>query len=178
MTSEAVSCRSCETVPCETLPWLPARTWDHRSVHPNEPAHILLAERQIIPHEERKAEHTVSAVSTALSAAAENIQRKYAARTDDKQPISETYAIVHAPWTHSETARTISTFEAEKTITQEMITTLGERIFKEAEDLDADNLIESRVIRVELNGYPTPSPVGNQSHSPVSSIKTGFPDAR
>ncbi|PIR83572.1 hypothetical protein COU18_02715 [Candidatus Kaiserbacteria bacterium CG10_big_fil_rev_8_21_14_0_10_51_14] len=130
--------------------------------NPHESATVFASERAQLPLEERTQEATIAGIGEMLKTAGENAQKKYAVSKGGGAPIQAIYCIVHAPWTSSKTIRTAASFEKDTTITDIIISDLAKKALGEA-GVDAKNLLEANVIRVELNGYPTGKPIGKHA---------------
>lgn len=139
------------------------------SVSPDGPARIISAERGRLPFEERGTDATITGLAAQLSAAGEKALAAYR-ESGATSPISSAYAVIRVPWTRSKTIRAMSTFPEEQEVTDAMIAEVAKAAFATPnetgeEELDAANILESSVVRVELNGYPTAHPVGKAAHT-------------
>ncbi len=148
--------------------------------HPHDLAIVLATERAQLPIEERTQEATIAGIGEMLKTAGGNAQKKYAATKQASSPIQGVHAIVHAPWTSSKTVQTAASFEKDTAITDKVISDLAKKALAEAK-VDAKNLLEANVIRVELNGYPTAKPVGKHAkeiivHTLLSEFTPGIRD--
>ena len=131
------------------------------SIPRDGPASVLAFSRSVLSFEERQKNQTIKAIGTALEEAGEKAFAQY--RASSKAPIAATYAVIHPPWTHYETTHVSTTFPEPQVISAHTIGDAAERAIGEKGLLDHDHLIETRVIRVELNGYRTGKPIGKRA---------------
>ena len=124
------------------------------------PAHIIATSRVVLPFEDRTEAATMKGVVASLADAAKKALTQYQSTPYAKIPISGSYAILRAPWTHSKTLRATSQLEKSVKVTDAMINKLAQQALVDDASFDHDKLLEASVIRVELNGYPTATPVG------------------
>lgn len=89
---------------------------------------------------------------------------KLAAAAGHAAPVSDVYVVVHAPWSETTLSSTHESYETETRIHASRIEALAQESLALSKDIDKGKLIESSVIKVELNGYPTPSPEGKYAH--------------
>ena len=134
-------------------------------VHPTGPATVVASSRTTLPFEERNEDATIKGVIASLADASTKALALYASSAYKDVRITSVYAVIRAPWTRSKTARGVSKLEKEMRITDAMIGSLAKQAIAAETDLDRNRLIESAVVRVELNGYATGSPVGKTAHS-------------
>lgn len=130
-----------------------------------EPARLIAGERIVLPFEDRTRDATVKGVIAGLGQAAEKVLAAHAAGADRHLRVASVYAVVHAPWTASNTLHAESVFEKEMRITSAMIGEVAQQALSDDKGLNRETLMESAVARVELNGYQTGSPVGKSAHS-------------
>ncbi|HUO55987.1 MAG TPA: hypothetical protein VMU27_00925 [Candidatus Paceibacterota bacterium] len=130
----------------------------------HEPARIIASERLSLPFEDRTSEAAARGIVTALGQVAEKILAKHSSNDHKHMRIAGVYAVVHAPWALSKVVQARSSFSEESRITNGMINALAQQTIANSKELDKSNLMESAVVRVELNGYPTSSPIGKTAH--------------
>ncbi len=135
------------------------------SMVPESPGKILFASRAVLPYENRSDDAAVKAIIANLDTAAQKVLAEYTASVEGKSPIVGAYAIIRAPWTHSKTLRAESKLEAQSKITEKMIGELAQQALAQDKEFDRQNLLEASVIRVELNGYATGTPIGKVAHT-------------
>jgi hypothetical protein len=128
---------------------------------------MLAAERCILPLEERARDQTIAGVIRMLSEAGSRALRNYSEGKAGAHlgPPTETYAIIRAPWTRASSGRAVRQFPEETVITRNLINEVAQEALESTKDLDRENMIESSVIRVELNEYKTATPLGKRAHS-------------
>jgi hypothetical protein len=134
------------------------------AVNEKGPAIIIASDRAAIPFENRSASATITAVLASLDDAGQKALARFAASPYKGSVISGAYAVIDAPWSRSQTVRAASSFEKDIRVTSAMIGDAAQRAIGSDTAVDMNNLIESTVVRVELNGYPTGSPVGKTAH--------------
>ena len=152
------------------------------AISPDLPARVIVAERSRLPFEERSVEATIAGITAQLSSAGEKALAAYAA-TSGASPISAAYAVIRAPWTRSKTIRAMSKFPEEQQVTDALITETARAAFaapgESGEDEpDPANILETSIVRVELNGYPTARPKGKYAHTLGVSILVSDCDPR
>jgi len=159
------------------------------AILPDGPARIISAVRGRLPFEERSVEATITGLAAQLSAAGEKALAAYRASPADggasgaTSPISGAYAVIRIPWTRSKTIRAMSKFPEERQVTDAMIAGVAKDAFATLngtgeEDPDTANILESGVVRVELNGYPTARPKGKYAHTLGVSVLVSDCDPR
>lgn len=134
------------------------------SLSAEAPAHIVSAERSILPLEERAAEADRSRVLSSLTDVAQKALANVAPRIPKElSPVSAVYGIIRAPWSRSKTIRAESLFAEETRIDSELVASLAREAVGNDKEFDHANTLEAGVIRVELNGYPTLKPAGKRA---------------
>src|SRR3989344_1128179 len=141
------------------------------------PARLLAAERCVLSFEERTLEATISGISAKLSEAAEKALA-FATKDSTMRAVSEVYAIVRGPWTHSKAIRATSKLPKDTRIDGAMIGGLAKEALAEDTEFDRANIMEASVVRVELNGYATAQPEGKQAHTISVSVLLSELDPR
>src|SRR5262249_16610704 len=126
---------------------------------------ILAAERSILPLEERSRDQTMKGVISMIVEASTQVQKNYMATDLGKRlgAPSRVYAIVRAPWTRASAGRALSVFPKEEVITKDTITKLAHTALETDHEFDRANMLETSVIRVELNEYATSKPIGKRA---------------
>jgi hypothetical protein len=135
----------------------------------NAPATVIASSRISLPFEERITDAAARGIIASLTEAGTKALKEYSVSPYKNMPITSVYAVIRAPWTRSKTQRASSTFDKDTRITDVMIAALAQQAVADDTELDRTKLIESAVIRVELNGYATGSPVGKSAQM-LSSI--------
>jgi len=122
---------------------------------------VLVSERRSLPPEERAKTQIIDQLKTLAQETATAVLDQHAKRGGAAP--SEVVAIVHTPWTRSETASESQLFDEPTVITEVIISETAKRAVREETKLDTANIFERTVMRVALNGYPTSKPEGKTS---------------
>ncbi len=135
-------------------------------LNPGGAPKIVAASRSILPLEDRTREQTIAGVARMLSEAGAAVLKSYNESKEGKRlgPPREVYAIIRAPWTRASSGRATRQFKEETLITKNLITELAHEALENNKDLNKSNMLESSVIRVELNEYQTAVPIGKHAH--------------
>jgi hypothetical protein len=121
------------------------------------PASVIVAERLMLPIEERTGAQSVSAILQLLEQCTDKVMKMH-----DATPTA-IYVVLRAPWTRFRTAQAEEAFPEPRIITKDMIPTLAKKALTEPSELDRGNILEAGVMHVALNGYPTGNPVGKRA---------------
>ncbi|QQG37608.1 MAG: hypothetical protein HYS26_03185 [Candidatus Kaiserbacteria bacterium] len=132
------------------------------------PSKVLVEQRGYLPQEKREPAQTASALATLLRESAETALKHYADK--HKEPVSDVYAIVHAPWVRSKTIRGSSTFPEPTLIDEAIIGRLAKETLAQEQEFDKSAIMEASVVRVELQGYPTSKPEGKRASDIAVSV--------
>ncbi len=127
-------------------------------------ATILASERMRLPLEERTQDQSASAVVQLLEECADKVLKAYAggdATHAPKQP-QTIYAIIRSPWTRLRTAHAEEVFPKEVAVSKDLIATLAKKALTEPSDFNKSSILETGVMQVYLNGYPTGNPLGKR----------------
>lgn len=144
-----------------------------------ERARIIRSERALLPIEKRSPDHSASAVAQLLSDSLEKVVKAHTA--DSKAPpILASYAIVRAPWIRFRTAHVEEVYQSPVVIADTVIAELTKKALLLPSDIDTTNRLESGVMHVYLNGYPTGAPGGKlATRAAVTAYESSiFADAR
>lgn len=128
------------------------------------PTTVVEYERVTLPYEDRSESALTTGVVTSLSEAGQKLLTRLAAGPNKNHQITTVYAVIDAPWIRSHTVHAAKSFEKETRIIGAMIKEAATSAISTDTEIDKNHLIESTVVRVELNGYPTGSPVGKMAH--------------
>jgi len=128
------------------------------------PAIVIDYERVTLPFEDRTEAAMISGVLASLSDAGQKLLARYTVGSYKGRAIADAYVIFDAPWIRSRSVQAATSFEKETRITSAMINDTAKAAIATDAGVNADALIESTVVRVELNGYPTGNPVGKMAH--------------
>lgn len=111
--------------------------------------------------------HTVqqakASIGIQIKEAAERAAKMYAT-VGRVEPITKVYAIVHAPWTTSRFMSAKTQFESEIRVDDRHVGDIAKQSLENS-DLDRSRLLEATVVRISVNGYPTPDPAGARASS-------------
>ncbi|MDP3646049.1 MAG: hypothetical protein Q8R25_03100 [bacterium] len=134
--------------------------------HADTTATILAATRSILPLEDRTRVQTIAGIIRMLSEAGTEALRAYTESDEGKRRgrPCEVYVIIRTPWTRASAGHATRQFPEETSITKKLITELAYEAFDTNKELDRANVLETAVIRVGLNEYPTASPIGKRAH--------------
>lgn len=126
---------------------------------------VLAASRSILSLEERTKDQIMTGVVRMLTEASAEVQKLYHDSPAGKYGAPrEVYAIVHSPWSRAVTARVSENLGKDGVIvSKELITQVAQRTHEDTQDLDRSHILESTIVRVELNGYPTSAPAGKRA---------------
>lgn len=150
------------------------------SLQPDAPAKILASERFVLPLEDRKKDATLTALGDNLVQVGQKVMKRYTRDRKNPEPPELLYCVIHAPWTHSATVQAVTKFDKQTKVTRDTIGDLAKKALGQEVQVDKKHILEASVVRVELNGYPTGSPVGKPAHEIVVSalISDCDPDLR
>ncbi|MBI5469744.1 hypothetical protein HY968_00270 [Candidatus Kaiserbacteria bacterium] len=133
------------------------------------PSKVLSSHRVALAMEDRLPDHAAQAMGRAITEAS---QKSLASPIAHEAP-QDVFAIVRAPWTSSTSERVTQIFPAETRITDEVIAGMAKAALAQARNLDTQNLLEAKVIRMELDGYQTQKPAGKHARGvSVSALLT------
>ena len=131
--------------------------------HADKPLEIFESNRSTLPYEDRDTNATAAGIVSLLNAVIEKTLADYSLQKKHTEPIDGVFAIIRAPWTNSRTLHVQKNFETDTVITEALISELAQEALKgDAEH--KDEIFETTVMRVELNGYPTAKPLGKIAH--------------
>jgi hypothetical protein len=134
------------------------------AIHEKSPATIVASSRTTLPLATRPDDVAIAAIIASLADAGQKAIVEFLKTPYQGATVSEVYAMIHAPWTRSKTVHTTSVFEKETRITPAMIEAAAQTVISKEAEPHRNTLIESSVVRVELNGYSTASPAGKSAH--------------
>lgn len=136
-------------------------------VHTGGAARVLASERAMLSIEERISNHRVRAAVKLMGEIAAHVAGKYNASDSAKKygHVQKMCAIVGAPFCRSRSVSAEEYFKEDEMVTEHMIEALAQRALAEASALDKENILETNVTRVQLNGYATAHPLGKNARS-------------
>lgn len=124
------------------------------------PSAILTAQRAFIPYEKRTSEQFAARISSAIGEAATKAQQAYSVRKDRHSAIPEAYIFLRSPRTEAKMLKYTSAFDVETKITKAHLDEVTKQVLTGTE-----KVLEAIVIRTEVNGYHTLSPLGKTGMS-------------
>lgn len=132
---------------------------------------ILVSERAVLPMSERSPEAAAAATMSLLEETARRALEKRGGAAPGARRADSALVVIHAPWARSKTVRAFTQFSEETRVGREMINMLAREALETESEYERGNIFEASVIRVELNGYPTPNPAGKRArHVAVSAL--------
>lgn len=126
------------------------------------PSTVLAEARSQLVLDERPADHAAGIIGQQIQEATDRALKLYTA-AGRTAPIRSVYIFLHAPWATSRILHSAETYEEETYISDDRIAHVAQSAM--TQQGNAASLIESSVIHVRLNGYPTPQPTGKYAHS-------------
>ncbi|MBI5004281.1 hypothetical protein HZC00_04260 [Candidatus Kaiserbacteria bacterium] len=133
-------------------------------LHQDKPLEILAAGRSDLSFEDRTPEAVLAALPDQINEAGKKALDTYTSLQKSHGSITNVFCIMNTPWVRSQTIRTVAKFDTEVAITEHMIADLAKQALDESTEINAANLLEANVVRIELNGYATSEPIGKQAH--------------
>ncbi len=112
--------------------------------------------------ERRTHEQIIAGVADLITPTVTGVVQAYGARSGAS--ISRILAVLHTPWTQSVTSEAVHTYESEVHITQTHVSAAAKEAAQKAV-VAAGEVFEKAVVRIEVNGYPTPRPEGKRGVS-------------
>lgn len=127
------------------------------------PVRVIAAAHQSIPLDTQDEAHVAAAVAQLCTETCDQVSKAYAA-----SPVYQTYGAAHAtygfvyaPWVDARMLEAERAFEHETVISETIINEVGAEALA---SVAGKPLVESSVVRVELNGYATATPKGKRAH--------------
>lgn len=146
------------------------------SLAPGKPAHIVAQARSAPWYEARTPEQLVAAIPGQVDEAFAKAHERYAAAGGD--PVEQLTVVVHAPFVRAKTVRAHAQFDTETLVTDALIGATAKSGLEQETEIDCSKLLCASVVRVELNGYPTPNPTGKRAHEiAITSLVNDSDDA-
>lgn len=133
------------------------------------PARILAGKRLVLSHEERDEKQRLAGIIRLLREAGEQVVASYAKQTD-APPIASSIAVIHAPWVETRTSKAVSKLKRSVEITEAVINEVSHRALTTDDVPERSQIFERSIVRVELNGYPTPDPVGKTAQHIAATV--------
>ena len=131
------------------------------------PVRVVVAERADAALENRSPDQAKVATTGTLAEVAKKVVEKYTATDEARKhgPVQELHCIVGPSFSKARTVQKVKTFESEQQVNQQLIQSLATEALQAPSDLDASNILETKVTRVLINGYPTGEPVGKRAQT-------------
>ena len=128
--------------------------------------HMLASERAIIPPGERDETHIVAWISTHLQETSSRLLSTYEHNPDFSVygPPTSVHVMLGMQFSRTRTARVTQQFPAETLVTDALIADLARKAGETPSELSKANILESSVIRAQLNGYRTGKPAGKRAN--------------
>jgi hypothetical protein len=123
----------------------------------------LASGHSVLSTEARTKKQAIGVLAEQLKQAGDLALKAYADHKH-KAPIEIIYAVVHAPWVHSQAVHTSKRFDEDPLIEEPVIEALAKEAFAMASEIDTQNVFEANVMRIEVNGYRTRNPEGTRAH--------------
>ncbi len=130
----------------------------------NNSVRVVSQAYSLIQIEVETAEHSIAAIGDRL----DDVCKRALLAAEQKgvrSPITSVYAVVHAPWTTSETVRKRVDFPTETHIKDSHIADLAKQVLGEVKTINTAAVMEASVIRTWLNGYAVTDLNGKSAHS-------------
>lgn len=132
--------------------------------NPHDAASTILASAySALSLEPRTPEQQAALIGEQIKEASAQALKIYAS-SGHKTPISDVYVIVHAPWSRTIMLESAEKYDAEVRIHAARIEEMAKSALDKAREIDQTRILEASVIKVSLNGYPTPNPDGKYAH--------------
>lgn len=133
----------------------------------SQPVEIVTVAERSLSYETRTEDAYIHGIAGSIREATSAVLTQRPA--DVRGAVKRVYIIVHAPWIDAHIIRADSRSSSDVKITRELITHLAREAI-EREHIDLSAHIESSIVRVLLNGYPTALPIGKRARHVVLSI--------
>lgn len=130
--------------------------------------HVHVQTYSLISIETETPEHSIATIADRVDDVCKRLLERGALKGITGH-IKSVYCVVHAPWSHSTTARKRIDFDTETRIHESHISAVAKDILADMKSLNREALMETAVIRTWLNGYPVEHPEGKPAHSLVVS---------
>lgn len=136
-------------------------------LHGSKPAEIVAAVRTELPYESRSADAQIAGVRACIDEVTDKILTMRP--PDIRGKLVSAYAIVHMPWADVRVILGDARNKSDVRVTDNLISHIAQEAMKK-ESMDPAAHIESSIIRVELNGYPTSAPIDKRAKHIVLTI--------
>ena len=139
-----------------------------------KPAEIVVAAYSELSYETRSEEAQIAGVRACMNEVTEKVLSMRP--TDVSGVVHQVYAVVHSPWTDVRVVRGESRSASDIRVTNTLITKIAQEAMQR-ESMDATTHIESSIVRIELNGYPTAKPIDKHARHIVLTVIASTCDA-
>ncbi len=129
----------------------------------NAPLTVKAFERITLPLDERTEAALAAGTISALAALANRVVSNFV-KGHKPAAIKHVYAIIRAPWMHSESVHAKKVFEHETRIDALSIRALTKGMNEQYSPGSKDRPCDAGVVKISLNGYQTDAPEGKQAH--------------
>jgi hypothetical protein len=137
------------------------------------PVLIHTSLRAQLPHEDRSEEQVASDIVLKTLEAGNKLLEIHSKGDAPNKSINNGLVVIHAPWIRSHADSLRAPLKDESEIIEDMIIQLSEKALSSESLLSEEGIFERSVVRVELNGYPTSSPLGKRAkHVGVVTLKS------
>jgi hypothetical protein len=126
-------------------------------------ATVRVGRRDMLSHEDRDSAQLVQSLTTQFAATLETVLKEHAALKGGA--IRDVTVIFHAPWIETRTATGALRFQKPIRVTKDTIDQLTHKALEATPQQQAGEPHERTIVRLELNGYPTTSPIGKTASS-------------
>jgi cell division ATPase FtsA len=126
----------------------------------NKPVLIHNSLRLFVPFEDRSVQQLATIISQKVQEAGTKLLEMHASSSISNKNIHDCLVVIHTPWIRSITSSVKASLKESSEIVEDMIFQLSQKSLNSENILNEDNIFERNITRVELNGYPTSSPIG------------------
>jgi cell division ATPase FtsA len=127
------------------------------------PVIIHTSLRGSLKHEDRNQDQIASDILQKVGEVGEKLLNMHANSDIQNKSINKALVVMHAPWIRSHARTLKAPLREEAEIIGDMIVQLSEKALSVESPLSEDNIFEKSIVRVELNGYSTSSPIGKRA---------------
>ena len=121
---------------------------------------VLTQHRTELPFEKRTEAQTTVQIIVALADAAHKAHAAY--QKTMNAPVRALYVIVRGPWAQTSIFEGKESFDHDTKITESVLDAIGQKAVVSQES-DNESSFEKTIVKVELNGYPTATPLRKEA---------------
>jgi hypothetical protein len=136
---------------------------------------IVSVARATLPIEKRGRDQLLTGVIGKLEEAGKQALKDAIAKRGSVV-VNDAYVIVRAPWCRSSVPRVVADYDTDVKVTEKILADLAHDALNEVKAQSGASSLEAAVMRVELNGYPTPKPEGKRARSVAVSALVSYCD--